>query len=272
VNTVTFSVPARAPDAVLSDVWTSDAAFTLSIGQSTVIDAAASDPFTDAVTPELDTDYTVAGAGTVSVTLSRDSGQSAKITVLAIGGTVTVSGMKLRARAIPVLRTTKITQTDPASISAHGERSYPQDAPWVNAQDAAAVANMILLHYSNRRPTVGMRVVAQDPAHLAQILQRRLSDRIHIRNDELGLDADFFIEKIAHTVQRINRPGQPPVHAVVFGCEKELYRSVNPFTFDLRGAGFDEGVFDPFKSDDPDTVFIFDHPSNGRFDFGLFGT
>lgn len=272
VNVVSFDVPERAPDAFLSDVWTSDTTVALSIGQSAVVDVSTSDPFRDAVIPVAGTDYTLTGAGTVSVTLSRTQGQSVKITLLAVGGSVVVSDLKLRARLIPVRRTVKVSQRDAASVTSHGERAYPKDAPWASAQDAYAIANMVLLHYSVRRPTVQMRVVSQDPEHLAQILQRALSDRIRIRNDELGLDADFFIEKVTHTVQRINQTNRPPVHAVVFGCEKDLERFANPFTFDLRGAGFDEGVFDPFKFDDPDTVFIFDDPDSGRFGFGIFGT
>ena len=46
----------------------------------------------------------------------------------------------------------------------------------------------------------------------------------------------------------------------------------NPFTFDKAGAGFDDGVFDPTGFDDPDAVFIFDHPVQGQFDLGQFGT
>lgn len=272
VNVVSFDVPERSPDASLSDAWTSDTTLSLSIGQSAVIDVSTSDPFRDAVVPVAGTDYTLTGAGTALVTLSRTQGQSVKITILAVGGSIVVSDLKLRARLIPVRRTVKVSQRDAASVTSHGERAYPKDAPWANAQDAYAIANMVLLHYSVRRPTVQMRVVSQDPEHLAQILQRALSDRIHIRNDELGLDSDFFIEKIAHTVERINQVNRPPVHAVVFGCEKDLERFANPFTFDLRGAGFDDGVFDPFKFDDPDTVFIFDDPDSGRFNFGQFGT
>jgi hypothetical protein len=46
----------------------------------------------------------------------------------------------------------------------------------------------------------------------------------------------------------------------------------NPFTFDVAGAGFDDGVFDPTGADNPENVFIFDHATQGQFDFGRFGT
>jgi hypothetical protein len=31
-------------------------------------------------------------------------------------------------------------------------------------------------------------------------------------------------------------------------------------------------VFDPTAADDPDAVFIFDHPTQGQFNTGRFGT
>lgn len=272
VNVVNFSVTERSPDSSLTAVWTSESSISLSIGQSQVIDVSGSDPFTDAVVPVSGTDYSLTGSGTASITLNRTSGASVKITILAVGGDIVLSNLQLRARAIPGRRTVKVSQTDSGSVTDHGERTYPDDAPWAGVNDSYAIANMILLHYATRRPTVQMRVVAQDPAHLAQILLRTVSDRIHIRNDEMGLDADFFVEKVVHTITRFNKTGQPPVHSVVLGCEKDLTRVTNPFTFDVPGAGFDDGVFDPVKFDDPDTVFIFDHVVNGRFNYGMFGT
>lgn len=272
INSVTFDITERHPDALRSVVWTSEGSFSLSLGQSIEIEVTTSDPFLDALTPVQGTDFTKSGPGTVNVVLSRDSGAAARITMLAVGGQVTISGLQLRARAIPVSRTIKVVRQDTASISSHGERTYPEEAPWANANDAAAIANMILLHYAQRRATVQLRVVTSDPAHFLQVLRRTISDRIHIINGETGLADDFFVERVSHTLQRFNKEGQPPVHSVVLGCEKQLTSVTNPFTFDKRGAGFDDGVFDPIQADNAATVFIFDHPIQGRFDTGLFGT
>lgn len=271
INSVAFEVSEREVDSALSVVWSSDSTISLAIGESTEI-TVSGEPFMNAVTPVAGTDFTVSGAGTVQVVLDRTSGASAKITLLAIGGSVVVSNLQLRARAIPVQRTIKIVRKDSGSISAHGEKTYPDPAPWANAQDAAAIANMILLHYAQRRPTVQLRVVTSDPAHFIQVLTRTISDRIHITNGEMGLDDDFFVERVTHTITRRNMTGRAPVHTVVLGCEKQLETTANPFRFDVRGAGFDQGVFDPIQADDAATVFIFDHPTQGKFDTGLFGT
>jgi len=272
VNSVTFTVTDRNPDAVLTAVWTSDDSVTLAIGETYSIEISASDPFVNAVAPVLGTDFTKTGLGTVQATISRTSGQTTTVMLLAVGGSVTVTGLQLRAQAIPVVRTTKVSRQDTGSISQHGERAYPDTAPWANVADSYAIAGTLLVHYSQRRPTIQLRVVAADGEHYRQILSRMISDRIHIVNGELGLDDDFFIEQVSHRIDRLNKPGQPPVHSVVFGCEKELFVTSNPFRFDVRGAGFDQGVFDPISSDDPATVFVFDDLVRGQFDVGTFGT
>jgi hypothetical protein len=272
VNSVTFDVPDRAPTADLQQVWQDTTTYTLSLGQSLDLTVSSSDPFVNAVAPVAGTDITYTGPGVVGVLLSRTSGASAKLTLQAIGGTVTISSVQVRAQLLSVQQTYRISMTDAGSITRHGERTYPNDAPWAGAQDAAAIANMVLLHYATRRPTVQIRVVSSDPAHFAQVLTRTVSDRVRIVNEEMGLDSDFFVERVTHTVQRTGTTGRPPVHAVVLGCEKDLDAVANPFAFDVRGSGFDQGVFDPLTADDASQVFVFDDAVQGRFDSGEFGT
>jgi hypothetical protein len=273
VNDVLQDVDQRAQNTDLSTVWNTESPFSILTGQTVEIKAVASDPFLDAVAPTTtgsEPDIVYTGTGVVSATLSRTSGQSTIIRVTSVGGPATVLSMRLRARAVPVGRTIQVREQDPASITLHGLRTYPQDIQLATANDVEAVAEVIVAQYANRRPLVSMRVVAQDPTHLVQIFTRTLSDLITIRNDELGLDAGFYIEQIEHTITRIN-PERPPIHAVVFGCEKERDApNKNPFTFDKAGAGFDDGFFDPIAADDPDTVWIWDTQS--EFDTHEFGT
>lgn len=272
VNSVSFEVQERAPDAFFSVVWSGDDTLSLGIGETKIIEASTSDPFREALTPVLGTDYTLSGAGTVSIALFRNSGQSVKIIIQAIGGSVTVTGLKLRAKSVSVKRTRKISSVDSVSIAEHGERSYPGSAPWANANDAQAIAELIVAHYSERSPIVQLRITSSDPAHWINVVQRTMSDRITIRNDELGLNDDFYVEHVKHAIQRL-WSDRPPVHSIILGCEKQLtLPATNPFTFDKKGAGFDQGVFDPRSSDDPNQVFIFDHPVQGVFDSGHFGT
>lgn len=272
VNSVTFDVSDREPSYVVQQVWQDTSTHILSIGQSIDLTVSASDPFINAVTPVVGTDIVSSGSGVLNVLLDRSSGTTATLTLLAVGGPVTVTSVQVRAQTLAVQQTIRVSRSDPESIAEHGESTYPDAAPWAGAEDADAIAAMVLLHYAQRRPTVQIRLVASDPAHYVQILKRTVSDRVRIVNDEMGLDSDFFVERVTHTIQRIGRQGRPPVHAVVLGCEKDVDVVANPFTFDVRGAGFDAGVFDPLQADDADRVFIFDDAVQGQFDTGEFGT
>lgn len=275
VNDVTFSVEERHPDAALSAVWESTSTISLAIGQSITVDVQASDPFLDAADIEDGTDIIYSGTGVPSVLLSRRSGQSAAITITAVGGSLTVTYLRLRARSVSVVRTVQVASADSVSIARHGQRTYPDEAPWAGQHDALAVAQLLLAAYSERRPTVSLRIVSSDLAHHLQVVGRQISDLITIRHGELGLYADFFIENVSHTLARMGPeddcPG--PVHYATFGCERSgVVVPDNPFTFDVAGAGFNDGVFDPTAADNPDTVFIFDDAVQGQFDFGRFGT
>lgn len=274
VNSVSFDVEERVPAPVLETVWTDESSYTLEAGQSVELEISASEPFIDAVTPVPGTDvlYTAPGAGTVAVVLNRSSGASTQLSLRAVGGPVLITYVQLRARPLAVQRTARVSASDPGSISRHGEKAYPDGAPWAGVHDAEAIANMILLHYARRRPTVQIRVASQDPAHFMQVVQRTVSDRIRIVNGEMGLDDDFFVERVTHTIRRFGREGRPPVHEVVLGCEQDLVISTNPFTFDQRGSGFDQGTFDLVAEDDPGEVFVFDDPVRGQFDRGRLGT
>ncbi|MBE4758300.1 hypothetical protein [Streptomyces caniscabiei] len=275
VNDVVFPVEERHPDAALSAVWESTATISLAIGQSITVDVQASDPFLDAQDIADGTDIIYSGAGIPSVLLSRRSGQSTAITITAAGGSLTITYLRLRARSVPVVRTVQVGATDSTSIARHGQRTYPEEAPWAGTNDALAVAQLLLAAYSERRPTVSLRIVSSDLAHHLQIVERQISDLITIRHGELGLYSDFYIENISHTLARMapedDCPG--PVHYATFGCERSgVVVPDNPFTFDVAGAGFDDGVFDPTAADNPENVFIFDHATQGQFDFGRFGT
>lgn len=275
VNDITFPVDERRPTTGLSVVWESDAAIALSLGESTTVQVKANEPFRDAQDIADGTDIVYTGTGVPVTLLSRTSGQSVTITITAAGGTVNVSRLQLRARSVPVVRTVEVSAADSTSVARHGERAYPDDAPWVNQHDAFALAQLLLAAYAERRPTVGLRIVSSDLAHHLQVVSRQISDLITIKNGEIGLDADFYVETVGHELVRMvgqdTCPG--PVHYATFGCERSgTVVPDNPFTFDKAGAGFDDGVFDPTAADNPKTVFIFDHPTQGQFDVGLFGT
>jgi hypothetical protein len=279
INHVSFDVEERRPQDTYEVVWQSDDTVALALGQSIEVQAKASDPFRDALDLVVGTDIIISGPGTVLTSISRRSGQSTTISITAAGGAVTITHLQVRARPVPTARTVKVSAADSVSIQRHGQRSNPNDAPWANANDAQAIALLLLAHYAQRRPTVTMRLVSSDSDHLLQILTRTISDMISIANAELGLSGNFHVESIEQTIARMPSDEEADtgcetrVHYATLGCERTgLIVPSNPFTFDVAGRGFDDGVFDPTAADDPESVFIFDHPTQGQFDVGRFGT
>jgi hypothetical protein len=87
---------------------------------------------------------------------------------------------------------------------------------------------------------------------------------VHLTESLTGLDADCFIEQIAHTVGR--RPG-----ARDHVRPGEGSRSVvtTPFLFDVAGQGFNQGLLGGGGLDNPATMFRFDTAGVG-FDQGVF--
>lgn len=271
INSVTINVDERGPDPGYSVVWSTDTPITITDGESVLVEAELSDPFYDV---QFDESVDVVYSGATSLGFGiQSSGGAVDIDITSSGDTAIVTYLQLRARSVPTLRTTKISQMDTESIDMYGERSYSGDAPWAGVHDAYAISSLILGYYARRRPTVQLRLCSEDPAHLAQILTRTISDRITIQHDELGLDGDFMVEQVSHTITRINGD-QGPVHSVVLGCERALVDTggVNVFTFDKTGAGFDQGVFGTQGIDDPTQIFIFDDATQGQFDLGRFAT
>lgn len=276
VNDIRIAVPERVPDPGFSTVWESEGTISLAAGESITVVMEANEPFREAqpITAAAG-DIVFMGPGTPSVVMSQTSGQTTSALITAVGGAVTITYLRLRARSVPVARTVQVVLSDSTSIGRHGNRTYPDDVPWVSQHDALAVAQILLSQYAERRPTVGVTLVSKDqPTHLQEVT-RTISDRVTVINSVLGLNGDFYIETIQHRLARMvadtTCPG--PVHYATFGCEQAgQVVSTNPFTFDKVGAGFDDGVFGFIVADDPASVFIFDHPTNGQFDLGRFGT
>lgn len=274
VNVVSFTVDERHPDESVTVVWESDSITSMTLGQTIQIQVQSNDPFREAQDLLSGTDIVFTGPGTPATSISRRSGQSLIISITAVGGALTIKHLQVRARLIPVDRMIQVSAEDSVSIARHGRRSYKDDAPWASQHDAFAITQLLLAHYAQRRPTVQLRIVSSDMAHWLQVLTRAISDLITIRNGELGLDTTFHIERLQHTIRRFITGECPgPVHYAVLGCERSgLVVATNPFTFDKVGAGFDQGVFDPTAADNPATIFIFDHPTQGQFNVGAFAT
>jgi hypothetical protein len=263
INKVVFAVPTRIPDSALSVVYSTDGVIDITDGQTIEVIAEASDPFLQAVPPALNIDYTL-DFGSVTVSLSQTSGRSTLIKLTAVSGPARVVNLRLRAISIPVVSTVQITSSDVASINTYGEQSYPDDAPWVNAYDAQAVADIIVGTRAGRVPVIGIRIVNQNATHQDHIIDRTVSDRVHVRNDRLGIDRDFYIERIDQTIRSLGK-----VHSATYGCEQVVTQAPNVFRFDTTGSGFNQGAFALAGINDTANVFRFDGTVGHRFNEGV---
>jgi hypothetical protein len=264
VNAVTFNVEELQP-AERVVVWSTTYRYTVPNGTSRDITVQADSAFINAVTPQAGTDYTVL-SGTATVSVSRTSGQSATITITASSDAV-VDGMTLRANPLVVRRTVKVAASDTASISQYKRQNWPRSVPWANQYDADAIAKRIVSTYANNRPVVTFEIFNLDATYLEQIRERRISDRITVRNDQEGINADFIIEKIKHTVR-----AKFQIHYMELTCEvPPATQPTNVFTFDVAGKGFNDGLFGLDGIDNPANLFMFDVAGHG-FNDGVFGT
>lgn len=263
VNSVSVDVPLRQIGADLTAVWSSQGLLTVVAGVPLQITAAANSPFLGALVPVQDTDYTLM-SGTLSFGLSQTSGASTTITLTSAGGAV-ISGLQLRA--YPVDSTSvKVTVQDPTSIAKYGPKTIDtgQLPVWANQYDAAAILTLLVAKRAERLPTLQVTMRGGgNPARLTECLTRILSDRVHLTESLTGLDSDCYIEQIAHAVDQGGLQ-----HITTFGVEKIPPVVTNPFTFDLAGAGFDQGLFAGGGLDNPTTMFRFDTAGVG-FDQGV---
>lgn len=240
VNTIRIDVDERKIDLLRSDVWTSETIHNLAASEQLDLNISTSDPFYDARTPIEDADY-ILESGTVTVSLSKTSGQSTIMSFVAGGSGARVTNVKLNALNVPVVRSRVVMKTDATSISQYGSRA-PEDfsTPWLSWEDARAVAQVMLNYRAQRLPVVTIRLTGGNDTIMTQQLARDLSDRVTLIDAETGLNAAFHIDRIEHTITGAGSQ----MHETTFACEKALPGAApNVFRFDTAGSGFNQGVF-----------------------------
>lgn len=277
INSVTLDVDQRQP-ADVAVVWSTDEQIALDVNEVRVFAIQANDPFINAIVPiqiQQTTDPEVIfgdydlTSGSVTITLSRTSGQSLFLTVTAGGSGAIVQGMALRANPLPVARTVQVLEEDAASVATYTRKKWDGSAPWANQYDAEAIAQRVVAVYSQPRPSVVFSVANVNAAHLNEILERRISDRITIRNDELGLNGDFYVENLSHSIRK-----NGAIHTLTIGCQAtDPGQPSNAFIFDTSGHGFNDGFFAVTGLNNFSQMFILDTAvSTQQFDQGMFAS
>lgn len=202
----------------LAKVWELGETLTLGGNETRKIKATSSDPFKDAATPVVSTDYTVSAGSVSTVALDRTSGQSCTISITAGVNGATITGLQLRAKALTVTSTTAVESTIDTGTSKirYGVRELALESrAEIALNDARDLVNAVVSLYQEPRPTVFITVNNGHADRLTQLLSRKISDRITIVEPQTGLNADFFIEQIRGSISEGGKS-----HSVTFGCEK----------------------------------------------------
>lgn len=267
INSVDFKVEERGPTQVVT-VWSSDSTYVIPSGQTINILATTDEPFFGAFTPDPDIPDYVLLSGSVNISLSATSGQTTQIQIFA-NSTSYITGMALRAYSVPVAREFTVNATSPASISKYGIATPETDsAPnLAGINDAQAIAEVYVAQRSERLPVMSITVKGANDTRKVQMLTRTMSDMVTIVEAQTSTNNTHYIERVEHNIDQVGK-----IHSTTFGCERTR-ASGTQFTFDLAGAGFNDGTFGVSGFDSPSTIFILDSNVAGhRLDSGKLAT
>lgn len=200
----------RTNDSAPTVVWDLGTdVYIVSPGVPLVFEAIATEPFFDAITPVLNTDYTE-GVGVVdSVTINRTSGQRVLITFNSAGGCL-IGSLQLRATTTIVgvdEGFTEVSSVDAsASIAQFGPRpwtgSMSEELAWADMRanlDALVTWKMvqrgrIKFSLNAKRGAIELHVANQATAQL------EIGDRVRVINPNHDFDGEGWISKISHEV------------------------------------------------------------------------
>lgn len=280
VNSATLEVTPRIP-ADESVVWSVDTPISLAASEVRTLFVRTDEPFVSAVAPTATApfvgddaplpDYVLGSGSIASITLSRTSGQSLFMTVTAGGGgALLADGIRLRAVSLAPGSAYQYSQEDASSVGTFRRNTWDGSAPWAHIYDADALTQIIVATYAQARPTVTFQIASSNglPAgYLAGIVARKISDQITIRNDEMGLNAPYMVERLVHTVQKLGVKHTLQISAQV----PAPTQPANAFTFNAAGKGFNDGAFGVNGISSGSNMFTFDTAGRG-FDQGVFAT
>lgn len=263
INSVQLTVDELDPSDDFEEVWSSPNIYNIGASATITIDVQTNDPIKPG-----SIFLTYAFSGTVTASFTQNSAQSITLSFTAGVSGALLSELIVHGQPVTKRRSYNITQTDPASITKYGLRSPTTavEAPWAGVHDADAIAQLIIGARAERLPLISVEFRGiHSETRLLQQLGRDLSDRVHVTETQTGLDTDFFLEQISHTV------AGGAALTTTFGMEKAAMQVADVFRFDDADHGFDDGVFGSPGLDDPELLFIFDQAGHG-FDDGVFAT
>jgi hypothetical protein len=167
-------------------------------------------------------DY-VLTAGSVSMVLGRDSGAWVPLTITAGATGATLTGLRLRAQPVTVIRTHQVSNPlayVDAPDSPNARIYKPGIRPDISLADAEDYAADVVAYYGTARPTLTLVLLYSIyDDDLATPLGIEISDLIHVEDEQTGIDDDFFVEQIEY---RVPASAENTLFYVILGCEKAI--------------------------------------------------
>jgi hypothetical protein len=210
VVSVAATINTRTPTAV-QKVWEYGGPLVLASSQVRDVQATASDPFKDAITPRDGTDYYIsAGLPLVGISLLSTSGQTVTLRLTApVGGCtvtgVTSNGIQVRATSLPVASSQTVTSTVNSAL-ATARQGSPNNPlvldcwPELEANQTLDLVNSMALRYQRERRQITFSLVNIDAIHQYAMFDIRPSDRVQFVHEHAQLNADFWVETVDYAV------------------------------------------------------------------------
>ena len=194
-----YPTPAAALDAIAVDAWTTPVA-TTDFTANSASDGSGTD---------LTSDIAIAVtkfATSMKIAVTNNGSVAAFLTLL-----------KARGTPVTIDDPVKVTAEDATSQTKYGERTFPLVDHFIaDTDEGQQWTDFNLAIYKSEIPVLRIGVPANvDNAHLIEVLERDVSDRIRITATSvgtgLGIDEAFFIENMKHVVTEEMR-----VHRVTY--------------------------------------------------------
>lgn len=145
-------------------------------------------------------DFVVVAGGYSSISLSRDNGGSAELSIQANASGLTLRDLQVRAQPVEVVRTNEVTFPEvPDEVEGQiYQLDVLAEIPLAQAQTRAEV---FYNTYKDPRPSLNIYTIkAVDSADAQELYLRDVSDRITAIEPHLGLSEDWIVENIRYTV------------------------------------------------------------------------
>jgi len=235
INVASYAVVTRQISAV-KQIWSYGQTLTLLSDETRTFEVYLSDPWFSTVSPLVSgTDYTLS-SGSITTATALPSG-SAKLTVTMDAGPsgAVLTGLQARGQTYETITRTEVENSVDTSSSQTTYGVHARDVSGkaeIDPNVAVSICDTTVQRYAEPRAVNHFAKVGYNDQVFAQILGRRISDRIHYREPQTGQDIDAFIESKEFRAV-------PGLITAIFGCERTQAPS---------GAGsygrYDEAVYD----------------------------